>query len=149
MIRFQTLTLTLFTLSILLTPSLSIYNTTVCTSAQYFDTTALNCATCPSNSVPTDDEISCTCAAGYRSPNLGQGSWTGDCEQCDSANNFVPSADLTRCVQCPVANYDATRRECICDDDSIAIDVDLDGSSRTVIQCVQCGADSYPAPHLR
>lgn len=119
-------------------------NMTCTSSSDYFDTTLLDCTTCPVGQVTDATGQACKCA-----PGLAKSVETRDlpkfaCEACDSG--LIPSSDQYKCQKCP-GIVDSTVSECVCPSGQALEELGQDGTYLDSKQCVPCASDTYQGPY--
>jgi meckelin len=76
--------------------SIVVMNTSACASTQYFNTTTLDCVSCPiANSERSPDNFSCVCKAGYKAVYGAMSQELQSCTICSGLYSY--SSDPTRC----------------------------------------------------
>lgn len=113
------------------------------TDTQYYDSTILDCLTCPANQVVNaTSNLSCQCAPGTAKTEATKDFPDFICEVCPSGK--VASSDHYTCQACPTTIGDKT--ECTCGDLQAIVELSSDGEYYDQKQCVLCSEDSYQGP---
>ena len=79
---FAILFITIFTYCYAQSLSIGILNTTVCSASQFFDSTLLNCNSCPNNEGSIGNQTNCACTIGTAASSLNVIGFKSNCTTC-------------------------------------------------------------------
>lgn len=112
-------------------------------NSKYFDTSLMECASCPSDQTPSSDGLSCICIAGYAKSLSTRDLPVFTCEQC--AIGSVPSSDHYLCQTC---ENSISNNECTCTGSyEVLLEFSANGDYLVQKQCFDCGVNAYPGPN--
>ena len=114
-----------------------------CGTDEYLNTSNFECTSCPSNQVPTADQLDCECAAGYAKTAETANLPTFECEACTSGT--IPVSDQSDCIDCGSASYNSETFFCECAGaTSVPLETFFEGGYRDTVACTACADNFYP-----
>ena len=109
-------------------------------STYYYDTSVMECKSCPTNQQASPNYLSCICQAGMAKTTDTRNHTSFSCSLCPTGQ--VPSSDQYECQYCP--NNSISNNECSCSANQIIEEYNQTTDYLSTKECIACNSSTYP-----